>query len=101
MRAGPVDPVAGAAMEEAFLCRSHGLRQQMDDTPLLGRFERDVAPEAQRERPRLRGKRESSRDFAQLRLGLERVHVAAARDVAALEQLALAREPDAPLPARA
>ena len=52
-------------------------------------LETQVAMEAARKRAHAFHQAEARRDFAQLRLGLERMHVAATCNVAALEQLAV------------
>src|SRR2546428_2233754 len=53
--------------------------------------------QTQSERARRRRQVVPARDLVQLRFGLQRAHIAAARDLAALEELAVASEDDAAL----
>src|SRR5207253_876083 len=53
--------------------------------------------QAQRERPRMLRELIACGDLAELRLGLQRAHIAAAFDLAAFEEVAVAREDDAAL----
>src|SRR3970282_418012 len=97
VRSGPVDAAAAGAAAELLLSRADLLRDDRRHRRLVDRLQGEVATQAQREGTGAGGEVVALRHFAQLRFGLERMHVAAVRDLAALEQLAVAAQHDAAL----
>ncbi len=88
----PVHARAAAASSKHVPAVRHRRRQSIEHLRLVDRLQRHVAVQAQRERPRLRRELQSLDDLAQLLRRLQRMHVAAVRDVAALQQVAVARQ---------
>jgi len=92
----PEHAPAGVAGAESLVELPCHRRQRVRHLLLVHGTQRHVARQAQRERARAAGKVEAREDLVQLALRLQRTHVAAVRDRPALEQLAVAREHDAP-----
>src|SRR5262245_60492474 len=97
MAAFPVDAQASLAELKPLVALRHRGRQAVKHLLLLDRCEQKVAVKAQRERMHARRKLEPLHNLHQLRSRLERVDIAAVRDNAGLEQLAVTREDDTPL----
>src|SRR5438128_6229055 len=95
VRARPVHPVAADAVRECRVQLEHSRRNAARHLLLSYGFQRQVAMQAQRERPRTRSEPVARGNLAELRLGLWRAHVAAALDLAAFEEIAVARQDDA------
>ena len=85
----PVDSIAASAMPEVRVLRADAFRYALDGLG-IGGLERQVAVQAQRERPHTLSQSVSPRRFLQLRFGLEGMNVRAAQDVSAFQQLAVA-----------
>ena len=90
MRALPVDALAAGAMLEIIVVRHNALGHPGCRRAFFDRDEPQVAVQTQRERLHRVRKRIAHGNRTQLKLGLQRVDETAARDVAALEELAIA-----------
>jgi HJR/Mrr/RecB family endonuclease len=97
VRAFPEDPAAAQGRREAHIARTDTIQDSCRDARGISGPQRQVARQAQRKRSRVLGQGVPGRDLAQLLFGLAHVHVVPAQDLAALEQLAVARQHDAAL----
>src|SRR5258705_13944919 len=100
MRAFPEYARAAVADREAVVALVHARWQPRRDLRLVDRTQRRVAAQAARERPCRPGEVEPIEHLVQLHFTAQRTHVAAVGDAAALEQLAVPRQHDAPLRGR-
>src|SRR5678815_5585561 len=97
MRAFPEHALATITDGEALVALAHSRRQLRCDLRLVDRTQRRVAAQTARERLRRASEVESIEHLAQLQLAAQCAHIAAMRDGAALQQVAVPRQHDASL----
>lgn len=100
MRTSPINASATRATRKLGVMLVDAIGNMSSHLAFFEGFELKIAMQAQREWPHMALEAEAHSNFAQLQFGLTRVDEAAARHVPNFQQLAVAREHDAPLARR-